>query len=160
MTDPEGEIESTEGEPEDRTDWKAEARKWETRAKENAAAAKRLTALEEANKTAEQKASEARAQAERERDDARLALMKRDAADEAGLPRSWAERLRGATAEELLADAKNLAKDLGPKPPAATGGRPVANLQPGALPAGDSNAGPAGSSAAIDAYIRRAARRQ
>jgi hypothetical protein len=37
------------------TDWKAEARKWEQRAKENSSAAKRLADYEEAQKTEQQK---------------------------------------------------------------------------------------------------------
>lgn len=37
------------------TDWKAEARKWEQRAKENSAAAKRLTEFEESQKTEAEK---------------------------------------------------------------------------------------------------------
>jgi len=152
MTEPEEPIEDP---AEDRTDWKAAARKWETRAKENADAAKRLAALEEANKTAEQKASEARATAERERDEARLALLRRDAAEEAGLPKAWAERLKGATKDELLADAKNLAKDLTP-PTQQSQARAVPDLKSGALPASDSQ--PMNPSAAMDAQIRAAAR--
>ena len=151
MTEPE-ELESEEGQAEDRTDWKAEARKWETRAKENTAAAKRLAALEEAQKTAEQKAAEARQQAEQERDEARLELLRRDAAEEAGLPRSWAGRLRGSTAEELLADAKNLAKDIAPEQKQSTA-RAVPELKSGALPAGNGTRTPS-SSSEIDAWIR------
>lgn len=150
MTEPEEPIEEP---AEDRTDWKAAARKWETRAKENADAAKRLASLEEANKTAEQKSAEARATAERERDEARLELLKRDAAEDAGLPKAWASRLRGSTKEELEADAKELAKDLAPKTPPATG-RPVPELRSGALPAGDSR--PTNPSADMDAKLRAA----
>jgi hypothetical protein len=54
-------VEGTEAE--DRTDWKAEARKWENRAKDNAAAAKRIKELEAerdaANRTEVEKAREA-----------------------------------------------------------------------------------------------------
>jgi len=117
--------------------WKALARKHEEQAKANSAAAKRLAALEEAQKTAEQKAAEARTAAEKERDDARLELLKRDAADEAGLPKSWASRLRGTTKEELEADAKELAKDLAPKQQASQS-RAVPDLKSGALPGGSS----------------------
>jgi hypothetical protein len=45
-------------------DWKAEARKWEQRAKENTAAAKKLAEIEEANKTEAQKQAERLAEAE------------------------------------------------------------------------------------------------
>lgn len=50
-----------QGDPEaeqvqDKTDWKAEARKWEARAKQNSDAAARLAQIEEANKTDLEKA--------------------------------------------------------------------------------------------------------
>lgn len=111
---------------------------------------------DEAAKTELQKAAEARATAERERDEARLALARRDAADEAGLPKAWADRLRGSTTEELLADAKNLAKEVGPKdvPPPRSAGRPVADLRPGALPAGD---GATASGFNADDWLRKQA---
>lgn len=144
-------------------DWQAEADKWknlarkhEEQAKSNADAAKRLTAMEEAQKSAEQKAAEARASAEKERDQARLELLKRDVADAAGLPKSWAARLVGSTKEELEADAKEMAKDL-PKPSGPTPSRPVADLKPAALAAGDKSTG--SSSADIDNWIRQRARR-
>ena len=50
----------------DETDWKAEARKWEQRAKENKGAADELTKIREANKTELQKAQE-RAEAAEQR---------------------------------------------------------------------------------------------
>lgn len=53
------------------TDWKAEAKKWETRAKENKTAADRLAEIEEANKTEAQKASDRLKAAEREAASAR-----------------------------------------------------------------------------------------
>lgn len=159
MTEPE---EPAEGSDDAGTDtgaevekWKTLARKHEQQAKANAAAAKKLAEIEAAQKSAEEKAAEARAEAERERDELRLALLRRDAAEEAGLPRSWADRLKGATAEELLADAKNLAKDLAPKdnPPAATA-RAVPDLKSGALPTDG-----APSKFDGDAYIRAMARK-
>lgn len=95
--------------------------------------AKNKTELEKLTETA--KANEARAAA------AELALIKRDAAEAAGLPKSWADRLKGATKEELEADAKELAKDL-PAPTTSPGTvRPVADLRPGALPAAAGTAG-------------------
>lgn len=120
----------------------------EKRNRENQSLRQRLKELEplatkareadEAAKTAEQKAAERTTAAERERDEARLALLKRDVAEEAGLPRSWADRLRGATKEELEADAKQLAKDLEPPAGRQSSARPVPELRSGALP-GDSN---------------------
>lgn len=58
------------------TDWKAEARKWEDRAKENAEARKRLDEIEAANKTEIEKAAEARTKAEQERDAARAEALR------------------------------------------------------------------------------------
>lgn len=74
----------------DGTDWKAEARKWEQRAKENTAAAKRLAELEDAQKseqerlaerlqTAEQAAMQAKAEAARYRIAARHGITEDDA---------------------------------------------------------------------------------
>ena len=54
----ETQVEDGEQAHEDSTDWKAEARKWESRAKANKDAAARLAEIEEANKTAEQKQAE------------------------------------------------------------------------------------------------------
>lgn len=51
-------------EPAETTDWKAEARKWEKRAKVNSDAAEKLAAIEEANKTELQKATERAEKAE------------------------------------------------------------------------------------------------
>src|SRR5690606_27453783 len=50
--------------PAKETDWKAEARKWEARAKENSEAAKRLAEIEEASKTEAQKQAERMAELE------------------------------------------------------------------------------------------------
>src|SRR5690606_17969818 len=50
--------------PAQEVDWKAEARKWEDRAKKNSDAAQRLAEIEEASKTAEQKAAERLAELE------------------------------------------------------------------------------------------------
>lgn len=95
--------------PEDATDWKAEARKWEDRAKANKDAAARLAQLEEAGKSEAQKAAEqlARLQAENE------AYKRRDqiagwAADAAKATGVDASLLRGNTAEEITAHAEQL----------------------------------------------------
>jgi hypothetical protein len=47
------------------TDWKAEAKKWESRAKENKSAAEKLAQIEEAQKTEAQKAADRLAVAEK-----------------------------------------------------------------------------------------------
>lgn len=96
-------------------DWRAEADKWkslsrkhEGTAKQNAEAAKRLAEIEEAQKTAEQKAADKAAEADmkatkaqREADLLRVAMRK-------GLTEAQAKRLQGDTLEELEADADEL----------------------------------------------------
>ena len=68
------------GQASDTTDWKAEARKWEQRAKANTDAADKLQALEDAQKSEAQKQQDALAAATAERDQLRLDVMRRDAA--------------------------------------------------------------------------------
>lgn len=67
---------------EDTTDWKAQARKWEARAKENSAAAAKLAKLEDANKTELQKAADRATAAEKARDEqaTELARLRLEAA--------------------------------------------------------------------------------
>lgn len=95
--DPEGEG------PKNEPDWKALARKWENRAKENAEKAKtfdenqaRLTELEERAKKAEEELAGAQAKA------ARSALLSK-IASETGVP---AEFLQGETEEDIRKFAK------------------------------------------------------
>ena len=97
---------------------------------------KALQAERDARAAAEARAKAAEAEAEklrrateseaervqRERDEAVTAAAAKDAmisryeaAEAAGLPLSWAKRLVGSTAEELLADAKSVAADLAEK---------------------------------------------
>ena len=97
------------------TDWKAEADKWkamsrkhEGTAKQNAEAAKRLSEIEEAQKTAEQKAADKAAITERERDSAKIEALRLSVALDKGLTKVQAKRLIGATEEELAADADEL----------------------------------------------------
>lgn len=106
----------------DETDWKAEARKWESRAKENAIAAGKLTALEEAQKTEAQRLEERASTAEKLAADNASDALRARVALEKGLTAAQEKRLVGSTREELLADADELLTDLGkpaPKNPAA-----------------------------------------
>lgn len=126
------------------TDWKAEARKWETRAKENSAAAARLAELESAQKTEAEKAAERLAELERKAGDAEKTALRLDVALEKapdGMPiaqvRKLARRLSGSTREELEADAAELFADFAPTAAVADPRRPVESLKPGALPAGE-----------------------
>src|SRR5690606_38436509 len=66
--------------PAQETDWQAEARKWEKRAKENKSAADKLAEIEESKKTEIQKAMERAEQAEQrinelEREKTRLSVI-------------------------------------------------------------------------------------
>lgn len=65
---------------EEGTDWKAEARKWEARAKENSTAAARLAEIEDASKTEAQKAAEARKAAEERAIAAEARALRREVA--------------------------------------------------------------------------------
>lgn len=117
------------------TDWKAEARKWEQRAKDNArtakenqTAAQRLAEIEESSKSELQKAVEARDAAlkrvqefESER---QVSAWKTEVAAETGVPVEW---LRGSTREELAAHAEVLK-------PAAPSARGPQVPSPGNIP--------------------------
>lgn len=89
--------------------------------------------LEEAQKTAEQRATEALTAAERRAVEAEAKLMRAEVAAEKGLTAAQAKRLVGTTREELLADADEFLA-LMPAAPAATSRTPVEALRPGALP--------------------------
>ena len=87
------------------TDWKAEARKWEARAKENNSAAQRLAEIEESKKSETQKLQEQltalREQATAaERDRARLAVIAKH-----GIPEDFHDLVHGSDAESLEASA-------------------------------------------------------
>ena len=86
----------------DDTDWKAEARKWEQRAKENAPAAKRLAEIEEANKTEAQKAAEKMAAAEKRAAEAEAKVIRRELALEHKLTKEDAALLDTITDEDAM----------------------------------------------------------
>ena len=67
-------------------DWKAKAREWERRAKENKAAADKLTELEEAQKSAEQKAAERLAEAERRAAELEVKATRAEVSATSGIP--------------------------------------------------------------------------
>lgn len=95
--------------PAQETDWKAEARKWESRAKENSAAAQRLAEIEEASKSEAQKAAERMASLESKVQEyetrEQIAKWKADVAETTGVP---AFALAGSTKEEIEAHALTL----------------------------------------------------
>lgn len=114
-------------------DWKAKAREWEKRAKENSTAAARLAELEEAQKSEQQRASERAEAAEKELAAMRLDALKARVALAKGLPADLVDRLRGDTEDELADDADRL----------------LALIQPG-KPRGDVAQGPRGEDLALN----------
>lgn len=100
----------------DNTDWKAMARKWEARSKENAEKAKAYDELQEESKTELQKAKEEAEKAKAELDGlkakAKLDEARRRVAKSAGVPESL---VFGATEDEMEANAKAVAEYAMPK---------------------------------------------
>jgi hypothetical protein len=84
------------------TDWKAEARKWEERAKANKGAAERLAEIEDANKSEVQKAAERAAALEAERDQAKVESLRYKLAAKYGLSDEDAELLLNGPDEETM----------------------------------------------------------
>lgn len=111
-------------------DWRAEyekavaqSRKWESRAKENSAAAKRLAELEDASKTDAEKVADAVKRAEEaeakvadyERRAERASVVSEVAAAK-GVDADWLSRMAGDTREDIEANADFLASKLGGQP--------------------------------------------
>lgn len=126
--------------------WKSKAREQEKRAKANADAAKRLSEIEEAQKTEQQKSAEAREAAERKASEAQTNALKLEVAlDKApdGMSlaqvRKLAKRLTGSSQEELESDADELFGEFGPKekPKPGEQQRPKERLTPVPLEGGD-----------------------
>jgi hypothetical protein len=95
--------------PAQETDWKAEARKWEERAKANKSAVDKLAEIEEASKTEAQKAAERLAAAEAKVAEfekrEQVTKWKDEVAKASGVP---ATVLAGSTKEEIEAHAETL----------------------------------------------------
>jgi hypothetical protein len=112
--------------------WKQKAREQEKRAKENSEAAKRLTELEESQKTEYQRLTD-RADAEyRRAQEAEMKLLRHEVAAETGVPATALRFLTGNTREEIEASAKDVLDLIGdagkprtPKPD-LNQGRPAA----------------------------------
>lgn len=92
-TEPQGEV--------DTTDWKAEARKWEKRAKDSKAAADKWSEYEKSLKPEQERLAEELAAARSEAENARTALMRHEIAAEKGIPADAVKLLAGSTREEL-----------------------------------------------------------
>lgn len=107
-TAPASDEQNAEQQVVDATDWKAEARKWQTRAKENKSAADRLAALEESQKTEQQKVTERAEAAERRAAEAEQRAMRLQVIAETGLPTNLHKFVVGSTEDELRANASEL----------------------------------------------------
>lgn len=130
------------------TDWKAEARKWEQRAKENFAQiaqlkpqADQFRQLEEASKSEAQRLAEAAETAKRDAEQARAEAIRYKAAATYGVPSEHFDLLGSGTEEEISARAEKIRALLAAQaaaatpPPASTPPtRPVEQLRPGATP--------------------------
>lgn len=130
MADEQKPQEGTEQEPHGappETDWKAEARKWEARAKENKAKADAYDEAQEAAKSDLQKAQERIAQLEQEKDerakkDEHAALVKKVMAEQK-VDAKYASLLTAATEEDLVAQAKLIGERFA-DPVVTEGGKP------------------------------------
>lgn len=98
------------------TDWKALARKWESRAKENLtaakaneAAAKRLEEIEEASKTELEKAAERAAKAEARAEELRIEADRNAVIAEFQIPADVQDLITGTDREEMRGKAERLA---------------------------------------------------
>lgn len=83
-------------------DWKAEARKWEQRAKENKTAADRLAEIEESNKTEGQKQAERMAELEKSATTAKVEALRYKYAAKFKISDEDAELFLTATDEETI----------------------------------------------------------
>jgi thioesterase domain-containing protein len=88
--------------PEVEIDWKAKAREWEKRAKENKSAAEKLAEIEEANKTEAQKAAERLAAAEKDAAAARAEALRFRIASKFSIGDEDADLFLTGTDEETL----------------------------------------------------------
>lgn len=93
----------------DGPDWKAEARKWEARSKENAGAAQRLAELEEASKSELQKAIDRATAAEQALATSQAESLRLSIAARHGITGDHLDLLSGADEAELEAKASKLA---------------------------------------------------
>lgn len=118
------------------TDWKAEARKWEKYAKENAEAKKELDALRAAQMTEQERLVQRAEQAERELADARAAIQhSKDVAEiaaKSGVPAALLEFCADRDAMEQFAEQFGTAAPQLHSAPAAPQSRAVRDEKAGA----------------------------
>lgn len=90
------------------TDWKAQARKWESRAKANSEAADKLAAIEDANRSESERFAAQLAQAQQTAATSATEAARLRVALTKGLPPELATRLQGDDEEQMSADADTL----------------------------------------------------
>ena len=122
--EPQGSVQSE-------TDWKAEARKWESRAKaakSDTEAAAKWREYEQSQKTEHEKLAETLAAAQAEAAQAKAELTRLKVASEKGIPAEALQLLKGSSEEELQAEADlllsliaNQSKPKTPQPDPAQG---------------------------------------
>lgn len=98
------------------TDWKAEARKWEARARANKDASDKLTQIEEAQKTEAQKLTDRAETAERALNEAKAEQTRLAVIAKHGIPANLQHLVKGADESELTAAAESLAELTKPDP--------------------------------------------
>lgn len=119
---------------EDSTDWKAEARKWEGRAKTDAEDAKAYREYKESQKTEDEKRAAREKELEQRVFAAETKALRADVADTKKVPAEWRKFLTGGTQEELEASADEILTLIAAKP----GTTPDPNQgQPTGTPSGD-----------------------
>lgn len=113
--------EAPQGAPE--TDWKAEARKWETRAKADHELAQKWREYEDTQKSEHEKLADELARTKAEATQANAELLRFRIASEKGITGDATKLLKGSTEEELNAEAELLlsliadqSKPKAPKP--------------------------------------------
>lgn len=111
--------------------WKAKAREWEKRAKENKDAASKLQELEDAKKTETEKLTDRAAKAETRASELESELLRLRVAISKQVPPDLVDRLRGETEEELAADADKLLKLVTPETDGRTAPAPRPDLSQG-----------------------------
>lgn len=121
-------------------DWKAKAREWEKRAKENSAAAARLAEFEESQKTEAQKAADRAATAELKATEAEAKVLRRDIAlehkltsDDAALLDAVIDEgaMRALAARLAAGQTESTSTTPGPRPDLSQGARSGAGSQTG-----------------------------
>lgn len=114
--------------------WKALSRKHEAQSKANADAAKRLAAIEESQKSDQQKLAEAQKTAETRADAAEARATRYEVALEKSVPAKLMKFLTGTTREEIEASADELLEAVSPDTGQSgeAGGKPRERLKAGA----------------------------